>query len=233
MNAKYGIRPMELSDIPQVAEIDKESFPTMWPPVAYKRELMHNRLARYIVAYEVGSVVEPGEETGPSKNHHESGFGGLIARLRGVFGGKQEQTTTTALLPQQRLIGLAGVWFMVDEAHVTTIAVREAYRRQGIGEMMLISAIELAAERQCRFVTLEVRVTNTGAQALYEKYGFARTGLRKGYYTDNHEDALIMSTDEVSSPAYQKLFQGLKKAYIKEHSSAAPAHGGSAPAKRQ
>ena len=129
---------MELSDIPQVAEIDKESFPTMWPPVAYKRELMHNRLARYIVAYEVGSVVDPGEAARISENHHESGFARLMTRVKGMFGRNAEQSTATALLPQQRLVGLAGLWFMVDEAHVTTIAVREKYRRQGSGGMMLI-----------------------------------------------------------------------------------------------
>ncbi|MDO8491696.1 MAG: ribosomal protein S18-alanine N-acetyltransferase, partial [Dehalococcoidia bacterium] len=192
MDVKYAVRPMELGDIPQVAEVDKESFPTMWPPVAYKRELTQNRLARYIVTYEVGAEAMP--EAAPSTGHDSrSGFSRLVSGVKTLFGGKDGRAPEPPS-PRQKLVGLAGLWFMVDEAHLTTIAVRGSYRRRGIGELLLISAIDLALERQCRFVTLEVRVSNKGAQALYEKYGFARTGLRRGYYTDNHEDALIMST---------------------------------------
>ena len=218
MNVKYAVRPMELGDIPQVGEIDKESFPTMWPPVAYKRELTQNRLARYIVADEVGAEVMPDTEAIPStgNNGARSGLAGLVSGLKTLFGGKADRVAEPPS-PRQKLVGLAGLWFMVDEAHLTTIAVRGSYRRQGIGELLLISAIDLSLERQCRFVTLEVRVSNKGAQAFYEKYGLARTGMRKGYYTDNHEDALIMSTDAISSDQYQALFRRLKEDYSRKH----------------
>lgn len=218
---------MDLADIEQVGVIDKESFPTMWPPVAYKRELQQNRLARYIVAYQMDGRTEPGAGNArPSGRRRPSLLGRVTAGLMGLFGEKESREDGPAV--QQDLAGLAGLWFMVDEAHLTTIAVRQSARRQGIGELLLISAIELAEERQCRFVTLEVRVSNTGAQALYRKYGFSRTGVRRGYYTDNHEDALIMSTDNISSEAYQALFQGLKQAYLEKHGCLAPAGRGAA-----
>jgi len=113
-------------------------------------------------------------------------------------------------------MGFAGFWAMADEAHITTIATREASRRQGIGELLLQSVIDMANQRASRIVTLEVRVSNTAAQQLYTKYGFSQVGLRRGYYTDNHEDAVIMSTDHIASPSFQAQLQELKKAYTEK-----------------
>ena len=76
-----------------------------------------------------------------------------------------------------------------------------------------MASIELAMMRHSRVVTLEVRVSNHVAQSLYIKYGFSQVGLRKGYYTDNHEDAYIMTTEPISSPSYDEQFQTLEEAY--------------------
>jgi [ribosomal protein S18]-alanine N-acetyltransferase len=95
---------------------------------------------------------------------------------------------------------------MAGEAHIVTVAVRESYRRMGIGERLLIAAIELAMQMGEEAVTLEVRKSNDGAQLLYEKYGFDRIGLRVRYYTDNNEDAVVMTTPDVASPAFRRLF---------------------------
>jgi ribosomal-protein-alanine N-acetyltransferase len=90
------------------------------------------------------------------------------------------------------IIGYAGMWLIMDEAHITNIAVREKYRGRKLGERLLLqmqsAALFLGAER----MTLEVRVSNTIAQRLYAKLGFIPAGLRKQYYTDNGEDAIIM-----------------------------------------
>ena len=80
----------------------------------------------------------------------------------------------------------------------------------GIGELLLISAIELALSRNAHMLTLEVRKSNMPAQALYKKYGFEEVGVRRGYYTDNREDAIIMTTDRLTSAPFQALFQRLK-----------------------
>lgn len=90
------------------------------------------------------------------------------------------------------IIGYAGMWVIVDEAHVTNVAVSARYRGQGLGELLMTelqrTALFLGADR----MTLEVRVSNTVAQNLYRKLGFEPSGVRPGYYSDNNEDALIM-----------------------------------------
>jgi ribosomal-protein-alanine N-acetyltransferase len=90
------------------------------------------------------------------------------------------------------IVGYGGMWMIVDEAHITNIAVRAPYRGRKLGERLLMrlqsAAVFLGAER----ITLEVRTSNIVAQRLYAKLGFIPAGLRKGYYTDNGEDAIIM-----------------------------------------
>lgn len=99
------------------------------------------------------------------------------------------------------VVGVLGLWLMVDEAHIVTLAVRRAHRRRGVGESLLVRALKEAKENGCRVVTLECRLSNAPALALYEKYGFLRVGLRKRYYTDNNEDAVLMTTGELERPA--------------------------------
>jgi ribosomal-protein-alanine N-acetyltransferase len=125
-------------------------------------------------------------------------------------------TTTVSSPDLAAIVGFAGLWLMVDEAHVTTIAMHPNFRRRGLGEYMLASLIEIAYDIGAKWVTLEVRVTNYNAQNLYRKYGFREAGLRHRYYSDNQEDALIMWTDEIHSPAYKQRFQELKTALMKK-----------------
>ncbi|HNW26321.1 MAG TPA: ribosomal protein S18-alanine N-acetyltransferase [Candidatus Gastranaerophilaceae bacterium] len=95
------------------------------------------------------------------------------------------------------LLGYAGTWRILDEAHITTIAVKPELRRKKIGEALLIRAIEDFYKNEIKYVTLEVRVSNIPAIKLYEKYGFKSLGERKGYYQNNNEDALIMWTENI------------------------------------
>ena len=90
------------------------------------------------------------------------------------------------------LVGFCGVWLVVDAAQITNVAVIETVRGQGIGEALMREAIRVAKEANMDTMSLEVRVTNTVAQNLYRKLGFQDGGIRKGYYTDNQEDALVM-----------------------------------------
>lgn len=90
------------------------------------------------------------------------------------------------------IAGYAGMWLIIDEAHVTNIALAAAYRGAGLGEELVRALMELARERGAVSMTLEVRVSNVKAQALYTKLGFVSRGKRRNYYTDNREDALIM-----------------------------------------
>ena len=93
------------------------------------------------------------------------------------------------------VVGYGGIWLIIDEGHVTNIAVDEKYRGKGIGSKILEGLIQLCADRNMIAMTLEVRKSNEVAQALYRKYGFKEYGIRKGYYQDNNEDAIIMWKD--------------------------------------
>jgi ribosomal-protein-alanine N-acetyltransferase len=108
------------------------------------------------------------------------------------------------------VVGYVGVWLMVDEAHIVAIAVRGDYRRRGLGELLLAQAIELALNNHQEVVTLEVRRSNLGAQALYEKYRFLHVGLRKRYYSDNGEDAVVMSTPPIQDASYREHLDYLR-----------------------
>jgi ribosomal-protein-alanine N-acetyltransferase len=98
------------------------------------------------------------------------------------------------------IVAYGGVWLMVDEAHVTTFAVHPRFRRRRIGERLLLSLLDLARDRHAREATLEVRLSNLAARRLYEKYGFRPVGIRPRYYSDNQEDALIMTTEPLEQP---------------------------------
>jgi ribosomal-protein-alanine N-acetyltransferase len=112
---------------------------------------------------------------------------------------------------QSPIIAFAGLWLMIDESHITTIAAHPDYRGRGIGELMLNSLIRISGDIGARMVTLEVRVSNLVAQNLYRKYGFREAGLRRRYYSDNHEDALIMWTEELASADYRERYAQLTK----------------------
>ncbi len=112
----------------------------------------------------------------------------------------------------ETIVGYAGLWLMVDEAHITTFAVLPEHRRRRIGERLLQRLFDVADEMGAEWLTLEVRVSNIGAQALYEKYGFRRAGVRRRYYSDNNEDALIMWTDRIKDRAVREMLAKLKRA---------------------
>jgi ribosomal-protein-alanine N-acetyltransferase len=180
---RYDIRAMTDADIVQVAQIERESFPSTWPATAYRRELA-NHLARYVVLVD--------------RSH--SPVSASEPRRRSLFDMFKRGTSSSETT--EFIVGYVGVWLLVDQAHIVAIAVREEYRRRGLGELLLVEAIDLALESGQESVTLEVRRSNVSAQALYEKYRFLKVGTRKRYYSDNHEDAIIMTTPPISSDAY-------------------------------
>ncbi|MCM3125850.1 ribosomal protein S18-alanine N-acetyltransferase [Mesobacillus sp. AQ2] len=92
----------------------------------------------------------------------------------------------------QKVVGYCGVWIIVDEAHITNIALLPEYRGMKLGEALMAKVMELAREMGALRMTLEVRVSNNRAQNLYRKFGFEEGAIRKQYYTDNMEDALVM-----------------------------------------
>ncbi len=188
---------MELDDIPEVMAVEKECFPTPWPASAYKRELRDRSTARYLVARYHGTKIKhtPSRDDEPRR--------GFISIRIPIFG-KPAAVIPTAKPP---VVGFAGLWLMLDEAHITTIGVKASHRGRGVGELLLLGLFDAALEMGASLMTLEVRVSNVVAQKLYEKYGFERVGIRKGYYSDNGEDAYIMTVTDIQSSYYRAILQ--------------------------
>jgi ribosomal-protein-alanine N-acetyltransferase len=199
---RYAVNRMTVSDLPRVIEIEKLAYPTsQWPASAYRRELQENALAHYIVARDTTiAAPPPGSELATRRSFFS------------LFGSPRQTTPTEDELAS--IVGYAGLWLMVDEAHVTTIAAHPSVRGRGVGELLLVSLIDIAYEIGARWVTLEVRVSNDVAQSLYQKYGFSIVSTRPRYYSDNNEDAYIMWTEEITSPAYRLFFIERKEALL-------------------
>jgi ribosomal-protein-alanine N-acetyltransferase len=166
---------MTLADIDQVMEIEQVSFSAPWSARAYRYEITQNQHSTML-------VVCPA--TGP-----ESVLARWTRRLKGTNPGP--------------VLGYAGFWLLVDEAHICTIAVHPHWRRRGLGELLLLSLLERGMALSASRSTLEVRASNQAAQALYLKYDFEIVSRRKRYYTDNNEDAYIMATPPFESLEFQ------------------------------
>jgi len=112
----------------------------------------------------------------------------------------------------EHIVGYAGLWLSLDEAHITTFAVLPEYRRRKIGERMLLAIFERAEKLGAEWLTLEVRASNLPAQRLYEKYGFRPAGIRRHYYSDNNEDAIIMWTERLRDRGVRERIANLRAA---------------------
>jgi [ribosomal protein S18]-alanine N-acetyltransferase len=100
---------------------------------------------------------------------------------------------------QEHVVGYMGFWLVLDEAHITNLAVHPGFRRRKVGDRLVRAILELAVSLGARRATLEVRAGNEAAQQLYAKYGFRLAAVRRGYYVDNQEDALVLWNDDLSA----------------------------------
>ena len=139
-----------------------------------------------------------------------------------LFLGELAQRATRSYfvaLLEGRVVGFAGSMLTPDGAHVTTVAVDPDHRRTGVATILMCELHQDARERDCDAMTLEVRASNVGARDLYERFGYVAEGLRRGYYSDNGEDAVIMWVRSIDSPEHAALLARLR----------AEAVGGAAP----
>jgi [ribosomal protein S18]-alanine N-acetyltransferase len=199
---RFRIEPMRIEHIPVISAIERRCFTQPWPQNAYRRELQSNKMAHYFVA-RVYESDEPVPATHVRRSV-PSGENGLFGRLSRLLRGPLEPPPSPALEAELRsIVGYAGLWLMTDEAHITTIAVDPDFQGNGIGELLVVALIDRARQIGARWLTLEVRVSNDVAQRLYEKYTFKEMGIRRRYYSDNGEDALVMWTDPIDSDTFQ------------------------------
>ncbi|MEM9804560.1 MAG: ribosomal protein S18-alanine N-acetyltransferase [Cyanobacteria bacterium P01_D01_bin.56] len=114
------------------------------------------------------------------------------------------------LLAAGDVVGLGCLWAILDEAHITTLAIHPDYHRQRLGQLLLIQLLQLARQRTLTHATLEVRASNHKALALYKKFGFRTAGRRKGYYNDG-EDALILWRSQLQTADYEDWLHRLSQ----------------------
>jgi [ribosomal protein S18]-alanine N-acetyltransferase len=181
------IVPMALEDIPRVVEIDHESFPLPWSYATYRYELLQNKYSYFFVAVQAQPV------------RAERTHRGWLADVFGWLGQAAPDSHNRSV------VGYAGFWYIIDEAHISTIAVANNWRGQGVGELLFVAMLERALDLGATAATLEVRVSNERAQRLYRKYAFEVVGKRRRYYRDNGEDALLMTA--VLHPGFRELMQ--------------------------
>lgn len=105
---------------------------------------------------------------------------------------KNQLASYLVIEEQGQVVGYCGVWYVMDEGHITNVAVHPEHRKKGLGKALIKALIKEAVLQTIHHLTLEVRVSNQAAIALYKTMGFEEVGIRPKYYMDNHEDALIM-----------------------------------------
>ena len=210
-----SVRRLRVDDIDQVVAIEKEAFSPLWVSTSFKREL-NNKRANYLVACfdeevspeEILAEIDsdqsaPDEDPKPPK---------LLSRVLGRLG-FFSNSESSAVDDVFNIAGYVSVWYQGEEAHITEIAVKETLRGRGVGELLLIGSLKAAIEHGSKVMTLEARVSNFIAHRLYQKYSFKSVGIRKAYYSDNREDAVIMTTTPIDTSEYGTLFSGLQTTY--------------------
>lgn len=192
----YYIDQMYEDDLDQVHAIDVLSFPHPWSVSTYHNELHARQHSRYLVARVSAHLPKP--------TRTQSWLMQIVQHV------VPKPPSTPASVPRDPIVGHGGIWLSLDEGHITTIAVHPDHRGRGVGELLVIGLIDQAYELGAQQLTLEVRTSNTTAQRLYNKYGFAEHGVRPRYYTDNNEDAVIMWTENIHSISFVQRLREMR-----------------------
>lgn len=163
-----------LEALPAIVELDRLCFGQLWTAEGYQRELMSPNSVLL-------GLSAPPEYPLEAQNAPE----------------------TLSLVPS-KLMGLGCFWAILEEAHITIVAIHPDYRTQGLGQLLMLGLLKAACDRDLERATLEVRASNLSAVSLYEKFGFAVAGRRRRYYKDPEEDALILWRGGLQLPEFQQ-----------------------------
>ena len=188
------LRYMRLADIPQVTEIDKQAFNPPWSARSYAYEITDSTYSHMVVLEESTGNAPP--------------VSPLRRLLRGFALARAEESSL--------IVGYGGLWNIVDEAHVSTIATHPEYRGRGWGELLLLGMLRKSVLLNAAYIVLEVRVSNTTAQNLYRKHHFVEHGIKTRYYQNNGEDAYDMRLDLREAGAPQRI-QTAFRAALEKH----------------
>lgn len=206
---------MRKSDIAQVQAVEKQVFSTLFPRTSFHREL-DNGTMQYWVAERLVAPEDAGVSSSMGEERRASGgVRSMVGRVASAWSALRDDDAG-----HSDIVGFLGTWYDPDQAHIVSVGVSGSCRRRGVGELLLIAAVEHAIERQSDKITLEVRKSNAAARALYEKYGFVERGIRTAYYSDNREDAVVMTTDPIQAAGFARRFAALKRAHRRRWGSA-------------
>ncbi|MCS6845426.1 MAG: ribosomal protein S18-alanine N-acetyltransferase [Caldilineales bacterium] len=198
------VRPMRPEHLPAVMAIENRVFiGDAWPESIYRRYLDAEDMLYCVLELTARQPSGPSAEGGEAE---EDGYGLPPTPFAPPPG--------LAAPADPTLLGYAGCWLVDEEAHLMTIAVAPEWQGLGLGEWLLLQVLDLVERRGAEVCTLEVRVSNQVAQALYRRLGFRVEGRRRRYYTDNNEDALIMTSPPLWSEAMRSLREVRRAALV-------------------
>jgi ribosomal-protein-alanine N-acetyltransferase len=217
------IKHLTEADLSAVLELDQICFGGLWTLEGYQREL-DSPNSDLLGLFSGVSVVTEAHEKGARREDSTNEYTpmndqGNWGCSTNEFGGTTDSRSTEELLvfknssfsltpcplspaSSVRLLGISCFWSILDEAHITILAVHPQYHRQGFGQVLLYSVLKSACKRGLERATLEVRASNSAAISLYQKFGFKIAGRRRRYYND--EDALVFWLGNLQQPQFQK-----------------------------
>jgi ribosomal-protein-alanine N-acetyltransferase len=184
----FVVEPMTVADLDQILAIERVSFSSPWSEQSYRYEITQNTYSTMLVIRQAAT----------SRDR----VGSVLSLL--------------GLGRPNPVLGYGGSWLLVDETHISTIAVHPEWRGQGLGQLLLLSLLDEGIAQGAISAALEVRVSNLAAQKLYRKFAFSIVSRQKRYYADNNEDAYIMATPPFEDSGFQSnLYERRRKLYLR------------------
>lgn len=205
------LKPLTAEQLPAVVELDKVCFGGLWTLEGYRRELVSPSSDLLVLNltradFKLGGNGNRVLETG--NREQENPQNPLFPEATPSYPIPDNQSP---IPDTQYLVGLGCSWGILDEAHITVLAVHPVYRREGLGLLLLSALLRLAQRRGLERATLEVRASNHAALSLYQKFGFKEAGRRRRYYKDTGEDALILWRGGLQKPEFAKTLEECHK----------------------
>ncbi len=190
----YIIEAMTEADISEVSRLERRCFSNPWPQSAYRRELRRPAQNCYIVLRNTGS-------DGNEPAIRDGSLFSIGSRLTTLARARRNDRADS----RAPIVGFSGFWHLFEEAHITTIGIDPSLRGQSLGELLLVAMIEEAIARGAGYLSLEVRISNSIAMRLYEKYDFSIKGTRPRYYVDDGEDAYVMWSPSIRTESFRQM----------------------------
>jgi len=200
------LQPLKAEQLPAVVKLDQLCFGGHWTLDGYRRELESSSSHFLTVCLGSASLDSPSQSNYDLEIPNNSQSAQLTSPQSNSLNSPTSGVGThTALETPSKLIGLGCFWSILEEAHITLLAVNPEYQNKGLGKLLFYGLLYLAHQQGLERATLEVRVSNQTALSLYKKFGFEEVGKRRRYYQDTGEDALILWRNHLETAEFKKI----------------------------